>query len=151
MRRLRISIVVGVAVVGYLTAPLDSQSPVAGYVKIATGATFIVRGNGELPARPGDGVYQDDVLRTGADGHLGVTLKDDTRVSLGPVSEIRLSRFQFAPAEGQLELVLRLLRGSAAFVTGRITTLRPEAVRIETPSTIVGVRGTHLAVRIEWP
>ena len=102
-------------------------------------------------SRAGDGVYQDDGLRTGADGHLGVTLKDDTRISLGPQSEMRLSRFQFSPAEGQLALVLRLLRGSAAFVSGRIAGLRPEAVAIETPHTIVGVRGTHLAMRVEGP
>jgi hypothetical protein len=44
---------------------------------------------------------------------------------------------------------MKLLRGSAAFVTGRIADLRPEAVRIETPNTIVGVRGTHLAIRTD--
>jgi hypothetical protein len=149
MRRLAVSVVGGVAMVGCLTAPLESKGPVAGYVKLASGSAVIVRGDGELPARPGEGVYQDDALRTGAGGHLGVTLKDDTRVSLGPNSEIRLSRFQFSPAEGQLELVMRMIRGSAAFVAGRIAGLRPGAARIETPSTIVGVRGTHLAIRIE--
>jgi hypothetical protein len=149
MRRLAVSIVAGAVVVGYLTAPLECQSPVAGYVKLASGSAVIVRAGGELPAHPGAGVYQDDGLRTGAGGHLGVTLKDDTRVSLGPNSELRLSRFQFAPAEGQLELVMKMLRGSAAFVAGRIAGLRPGAVRIETPNTVVGVRGTHLAIRVE--
>jgi hypothetical protein len=149
MRRLAVSIVAGVAVVGCLTAPLESRSPVAGYVKLASGSAVIVRDGRELPARPGEGVYQDDGLRTGAGGRLGVTLTDDTRVSLGPNSELQLSRFQFSPAEGQLELVMKLLRGSAAFVAGRIAGLRPGAARIETPSTIVGVRGTHLAIRIE--
>ena len=115
------------------------------------GAGVILRAGGELPARPGEAVYQDDGLRTGTDGHLGVTLKDETSVSLGPGSEIRLSRFQFSPAEGQLALVMKLLRGSVAFVSGRIASLRPEAVRIETPSTIVGVRGTHLAIHAEGP
>ena len=149
MRRLAVSLVAGVAVVGCLTAPLESQSPVAGYVKLASGSAVIMRGGGELPARPGEGVYQDDRLRTGAGGHLGVTLKDDTRVSLGPNSAIRLSRFQFSPAEGHLELVMKMLRGSATFIAGRIAGLRPGAVRIETPSTVVGVRGTHLAIRVE--
>jgi hypothetical protein len=151
MRRLGISIVVGMAVIGRLTAPLESQGQPAGYIKIVMGAGVILRAGGELPARPGEAVYQDDGLRTGTDGHLGVTLKDETRVSLGPDSEIQLSRFQFSPAEGQLALVMKLLRGSAAFVSGRIASLRPEAVRIETPSTIVGVRGTHLAIRTEGP
>ena len=35
--------------------------------------------------RPGGAaVFETDTLRTGADGTVGITLKDDTRVSLGP-------------------------------------------------------------------
>ena len=79
----------------------------------------------------------------------GITLKDDTRVSLGPNSEIDLSEFKFSPAEGELGLVMKLLRGVAAFVTGRIGQLRPDAVRIETPATIIGVRGTHFVIQAE--
>ena len=104
-----------------------------------------------MPAHPGDAVYENDELRTGADGRLGVTLKDDTRVSLGPNTEIALSEFKFSPAEGHLGLVLKILRGVAAFVTGQIARLQPDAVRIETPTSIIGIRGTHLAVRIEGP
>ena len=42
---------------------------------------------------------------------LGLTLKDDTRLSLGPSSEIRLDRFAYAPAEGRLGFVLNVVRG----------------------------------------
>jgi hypothetical protein len=143
------SIVVGVLVVGLLSARLQAQGQPAGYVKVVTGAALIIRGGAEMPARPGDAVYQKDGLRTGAGGRLGVTLKDDTRVSLGPNSEIDLSEFRFSPAEGELGLVMKLLRGVAAFVTGRIGRLRPDAVRIETPATIIGVRGTHFVIQAE--
>ena len=102
-----------------------------------------------MPARPGDAVYQQDGLRTGASGRLGVTLKDDTQVSLGPNSEMGLSEFKFSPAVGELALVMKLLRGVAAFVTGRIGRLRPDAVRIETPATVIGIRGTHIVVQAE--
>ena len=107
------------------------------------------RGGAERPARPGDAVYESDKLRTRADSRLGVTLKDDTRISLGPNSEIDLSEFKFSPAEGQLGLVLKLLRGVAAFVSGRIVSLRPDAARIETPATVIGVRGTYLVILAE--
>jgi hypothetical protein len=143
------SIVAGVLAVGFLSAPLHAEGQPAGYVKVVTGAALIIRGGAEMPARPGDAVYQQDGLRTGADGRLGVTLKDDTRVSLAPNSEIDLSEFKFSPAEGELGLVMKLLRGVAAFVTGRIGQLRPNAVRIETPATIIGVRGTHFVVQAE--
>jgi hypothetical protein len=145
------SSVVGVLLAGVLSTPLEPQSQPAGYVKIATGAAVIMRGGAELRARPGDPIYQSDVLRTGVGGQLGVTLKDDTRVSLGANSEIGLSEFEFRPAEGHVALVMKLLRGVAAFVTGRIASLNPDGMRIETPASIVGVRGTHLAVRAGAP
>src|SRR5262249_42019933 len=141
-------IVVGALVVGLLSSTLEAREAPAGYVKIATGAAFIVRAAQAHPARPGDPVYENDALRTGADGRLGVTLKDETRVSLGPNSEIALSEFKYSPAERQLGLVMKVLRGVAAFVTGRIAKLHPDAMHIETPACVIGVRGTHVAVRV---
>jgi hypothetical protein len=93
-------------------------------------------------------VYEADTLRTGVDGRIGVTLNDDTRVSLGPSSEVRLDRFTYAPADSQLSLVLRVVRGVAAYVSGRIAKLAPDAIRLETPAAIVGVRGTTVAMRV---
>jgi hypothetical protein len=145
------STVVGVLLAGLLSAPVEPQGQPAGYVKIVTGTAAIIRGGTEMAARPGDAVYQSDGLRTGADGRLGVTLKDETRVSLGPSSEIALDEFEFSPAEGRLALVMKVLRGAAAFVTGRIANLQPDAMRVETPASIIGIRGTHLAVRVEAP
>ena len=145
------SLVVGVLLAGRLSAPLEPQAQPAGYIKIVTGAAIVLRGGAELPARPGDAIYQDDVLRTGVDSRVGVTLKDDTRVSLGANSEIHLAEFEFHPAEGRLTLVMKLLRGVAAFITGRIAGLNPDGMRIETPASIVGVRGTHLAVQAGGP
>jgi hypothetical protein len=41
------------------------------------------------------------------------------------------------------------MRGVVAYVSGRIAKLAPDAVRIETPAAILGVRGTTLAIRID--
>jgi hypothetical protein len=35
-----------------------------------------------------------------------------------------------------------------AYVSGRIVKLSPDAVRLETPSAIVGVRGTRLVFQV---
>lgn len=121
----------------------------AGRIKIASGSVFIVRANNTMPAKAGQDVYEADTLRTGSDGSVGITLKDDTRLSLGPNSEIRLDRFAFAPAEGKLGFVLKVVRGMAAYVSGRIAKIAPDAVRLETPSAIVGVRGTTLVLRAQ--
>jgi hypothetical protein len=135
--------------VALMTSPAYGQQPAAaGRIKVASGSVFVVRGGTATPAQAGQAVYEADTLRTGADGRLGVTLNDDTRVSLGPGSELRLDRFAYSPAESQLALVLRVVRGVAAYVSGRIAKLAPDAIRLETPSAIVGVRGTTVALRV---
>jgi hypothetical protein len=121
----------------------------AGRVKVASGAAFVVREGRAIAAAPGQVVLEADVLRTGTDGRLGVTLNDDTRVSLGPATEVRVDRFSYGSADGGLGLVLKFVRGVAAYVSGRIAKLSPDAVRLETPAAIVGVRGTTLAIRVD--
>ena len=130
------------------TPALGQPSSAAGRVKVVSGSAFIMRENGLIPARAGQVVFEADGLRTGVDGRIGVTLKDDTRVSLGPSSEVRLERFVYAPAVGSLGLVLKIVRGVKAYVSGQIAKLAPDSVRLETPTAIVGVRGTSLAIRV---
>ena len=138
-----------VVVVALMASPAFAQQPAAaGRIKVASGSVFVVRGGTTQPAQAGQLVYESDSLRTGADGRIGVTLNDDTRVSLGPSSEVRLDRFSYAPAENQLALVLRVVRGMAAYVSGRIAKLAPDSIRLETPAAIVGVRGTTVAMRV---
>jgi hypothetical protein len=137
-----------VVVVALMASPAFAQQPAAGRIKVASGSVFVVRGGASQPAQAGQLVYESDTLRTGADGRVGITLNDDTRVSLGPSSEVRLDRFSYNPAESQLALVLRVVKGMAAYVSGRIAKLAPDAIRLETPAAIVGVRGTTVAMRV---
>ena len=131
------------------TPAMAQQSSAAGRIKVVSGAAFIVRHNATIPAQAGQIVYEADALRTGPDGSLGVTLTDDTRLSLGPASEVRLDRFVYAPGSGNLGLVVKFMRGVAAYVSGRMAKLAPDSIRLETPAAIVGVRGTTLAIRVQ--
>ena len=108
-----------------MAEPAFSQQPVdIGRVKVASGQAFIVRAAGLVPAQAGQAVYQADGLRTGAGGRIGITLRDDTRLSLGPNSEVRLDRFAYAPAESQVGFVLRIVRGVVAYVSGGLPSSR---------------------------
>lgn len=122
----------------------QSAPAAAGYAKIVAGTATVVRGGLGQRLNAGDAIFQGDILQTGADGHIGVTLRDDTRLALGPETQLTVTTFEFAPAEERLGLVLRLARGVLDYVSGRIAKLAPGAIRIETPSSVVGVRGTHL-------
>ena len=137
-----------VLVVAVATPVVAQEKGVAGRIKVATGSAFIVRDGAQTPAQVGQVVFEADGLRTGADGTIGVTLNDDTRLSLGPGSELKLERFTFAPADSAFGLVLKFVKGAATYVSGRIAKLAPDSIRLETPAAIIGVRGTTLAINV---
>jgi hypothetical protein len=148
MRALPVVAVALVLVLVPFGAIAGASSPI-GLVKVTEGMATVQRGDEMLPARLGLAIQEGDVLRTGPDGRMGVVLRDDTRLSLGPETEIRIDRFLFAPAKGHLALVVKMARGVMAFVSGNIAKLSHDAVRVETPVAIVGVRGTQFLVKVE--
>jgi hypothetical protein len=149
MAGLRWSVGVVALVFAAVTPVMAQQTSGAGRIKTVSGSAFIVRDRATIPAQPGQVVFEADAIRTGADGSIGVTLKDDTRLALGPSSEVRLDRFVYAPGSGGFGLALKFVRGVTAYVSGRLAKLAPDSIRLETPAAIVGVRGTTLAIRVE--
>jgi len=129
--------------------PLEAQVPVVGQVKSVAGSAVVVRSGQEMPVTAGLALQESDSLRTGMDTSLGLTLRDGTRLSMGPETSLHLAEYAFAPAESRLGLTLRLVRGTLAYISGRIAQMAPAAVTIETPTSIIGVRGTYLLVSAE--
>lgn len=119
-----------------------------GYVKTLTGDAFIISGDSQQAARVGSAVRRGDRIRTLADGSLGLTLKDNTMMSLGPDTEIGVDEYLYAPARNELRLGARIVRGTLQFVSGIIAKLKPEAVTIATPTATIGVRGTRFLVKV---
>jgi hypothetical protein len=122
----------------------------AGSVKAITGLAQLARhGAAPTPLRPGERIFENDVLTTGAASSLGLILRDNSTVSLGPGSRLVVERFLFAPEKGALASVLRVAKGSAACVTGEIAKLSPESVKLMTPTATIGIRGTHFLVNVD--
>lgn len=138
-----------VAVLGTALSVLAASAAVAqdvGRVKTVKGTVHIEREGRREPAQVGTGVRQADTLVTGPDGAVGVTLADDTLLSTGPNSILVIERFVYDGAKpGALEAALT--KGTLAVVSGRIAKQAPDAMRVKTPSAILGVRGTEFVVR----
>ena len=131
-------------------APAFAQQPSpAGRIKVVSGDAVVVRGNGTVPAQNGLAVYPSDSLRTGKDGRVGITLNDDTQVSIGPSSEVKLDSFVFEPGQGQLALVLKFIRGTAAYVSGQIAKENKDAMKVRTPTSLLAARGTTFVVEVK--
>ncbi len=117
-------------------------------VKTATGDAVIVRGGQRLPARPGDAVYQSDVIETGASGTIGITFIDNTVFSTGPGSQVALQQFSFDSSNFKGEMLVDMRKGSLTVVSGDITRANPGAMKIKTPTSVLGVRGTTFAIQV---
>lgn len=123
----------------------------AGRVKTSRGAAWIERAGARQPATVGTAVRQDDVIVTGADGAVGITFADDSRLSIGPDTTLAIERFAFNPTthEGAHETSLR--SGTLAAVSGKLAHQSPDAMKVRTPAAILGVRGTEFVVRTGEP
>ena len=81
MRSTRTTLVVALLFLGaWPAAAQDSQ--VVGRIKSTAGSVSIVPQASTVPAQAGQALYQTDSVRTGADGHAGITLKKEPRFRL---------------------------------------------------------------------
>ena len=144
-----VSQIVPAAIFAALAFSAVSSAAEIGQIKNTTGQVFLLRNNQQQPAKPGDTVEQADIIITGANGSFGMTLIDGTRLSAGPNTRIELKQFRFNPTTQEGESLTELHRGTLAIVSGQIAKRSPEAMKVQTPTTILGVRGTRFAVKVE--
>ncbi len=78
-----------------------------------------------------------------------VTLIDNSRLSAGPNTRVEFKQFRFNPTTQEGESLTQLHRGTLAIVSGQIAKRSPDAMKVQTPTTILGVRGTKFAVKVE--
>ena len=128
-----------------------AQEPlaVAGQVKTLTGSATLIRAGQSEPVVPGMNILSGDQLATAADASLGVTLRDDTTLALGPNARLTLDNFVFDPAADKLGLAARLHRGTFAVLAGQIARLAPDRTKFSTPSANIGIRGTKFVVKVD--
>lgn len=117
-----------------------------GRVKSATGAAAIERARTRVPVAPGTKVLEGDVLVTGGNGRISMTFVDNTRFSAGPNSRVAIDEFKFNRTAGTGTFVTRLDRGSLAVSSGRIAKSRRDAMKLRTPKSLLGVRGTRFVI-----
>lgn len=119
-----------------------------GQVKSANGAAEIVRGSERIPASPGLAVLEGDAVETGADGSIGITFRDNTVFSAGPNTRASFEEFRFDETTMEGSFLTALAAGTMTMATGDLADHDPDSVKVKTPTTVIGVRGTTFAVRV---
>lgn len=108
--------------------------------------TLLQKQGAKRPIERGDPVAADNTIMTDAAGRAAFRFVDDTRLSVGPNSSVRLDKFVFDGATSPSSFVIRATKGLLRFSTGRGD---HEAYRIQTPAATIGVRGTQFDVKIQ--
>lgn len=132
-----------------LYAGADSEDDAyVGQITNLDGHAVILRGDAEVTAEVGSQLFRSDSVRTSRRTTLGIVLSDDTRIAVGPKSELALRAFQFEPAKNVFSMVLDMVRGTFLYVSGQMAKLSPESVRLESPIGAIAVRGTKLLIKV---
>jgi hypothetical protein len=133
-------------------AVLTGAQPAAaeiGRIKSFVGEVAVLRGATRIPASSGFHLDQGDVLVTGKTGRVGVTFLDNTRMALGPNSRITVSEFAYDRSRQTGSFVTSVDRGSLGVVSGNIAKSKRDAMRVRTPTSMLGVRGTRFVVEVK--
>lgn len=129
-------------------APVDASSRVA-TVKTLDGTASVERGGNTLPLAVGAGLRQSDTVVTGSGSTIGLGFEDEALVSLGPNSRLLIDRFRLERGTDHVvssEFRTTLSRGRMAVVSGKIAKSQIDAMKVRTPTALLGVRGTEFVV-----
>jgi hypothetical protein len=122
-----------------------------GQIKTVGGEVHVERDGQRLAAVPGMSVRQADRLVTGADGAVGVTFLDNSLLSAGPGSVLEIDHYSFNSTTHAGRFDASLKKGTLAVVSGKMVKQSPGAMRVRTPASIMGVRGTEFLVHVDAP
>ena len=103
-----------------------------GQIQTASGFVTVTRVGGTIVAvKPGDVVYQGEVIETAADGAVGIIFADGTTFNLSASARMVLDEFVCGPKGAVNAALFSLTRGTFAFVLGKLA--KTGSLRIETP------------------
>lgn len=118
----------------------------AGVVKTARGSAFAERAGARVVLPPGAKVNAGDRIVTAADGYLGMTMRDDTLLTLGPGTVLSLDSYRFDARTHDGNFLASLSKGVLSVVTGLIARRSQDAFVVKTRVSTMGVRGTEFIV-----
>lgn len=129
--------------------PIGKVVTAKGAVTIEHVSTLVVQaslGSQSTSAKIGDSVYLGDVVRTGADGSVGIGFADGTAFNLSSNARIVLNEFVYDPNGTSNSTLFTLAKGTFTFVAGNVA--RTGDMKIDTPVATMGIRGTMPHVEI---
>src|SRR5258706_7022373 len=137
-RAVALVLLAGAAVIRPVAGKADEPSGTAVAVVQATEAEGAASGS-RLLAVEGP-VFMGDRIKTGAIGSADLRFRDETKLVVGPNSQLLIDKFVFANETSAKDVSISAVRGAFRFITGASP---KRAYSIHTPTATIGVQGTQ--------
>jgi len=125
-----------------------TKSPVIGRVaRIKGSLTARAENNIVRSLAKGGPIYEKDILETGSDSFAILVFRDNSRLTLQSESRFIVEKYQYRDAEGD-GAFFKLVRGGLRVLSGLVARRKPGALKVGTPTAVVGVRGTGFDIRL---
>lgn len=125
-----------------IAAPAE---PVANVVALRGTVTAKNAKGVERPLAIKNPIFQDDVLKTGATGRLQLLFTDNSIISLGGASEMKIAEYRWQPGQKDGALRTQIKEGTFRVMGGALTKEAPQNFKTETPTATIGIRGSMYA------
>lgn len=57
--------------------------------------------------------------------------------------------YVFEPKDEKFSIFIKMIKGTFVYVSGAIGSLSPDSIKLETPSSIMAVRGTKMLIEVK--
>ena len=119
-----------------------------GRVLAVTGQLQAQRDGKAVELAAGAEVFVGDALTTAADSQAQVRFDDQSIVALRPDTQFRVDAYSFKGAQQNEQGFFSLLKGGFRTITGLIGKRSRDSYKVTTPTSTIGIRGTHYLVRL---
>jgi len=121
-----------------LQATASAEEPAIGTAKATKNKVEgVINGKNE-PLSTGSGVFTNETVRTGEASVADLVFLDNTNLSVGPTSEVKLDKFVYDPTGSSGTVVIQATKGAFRFVAG---SQDKRIYQIKTPFGTLGIRG----------
>ena len=131
-----------------LLLPVIASANVGSIIQQQGNSVQIKRGSSTLPGGVNAGVNMNDAIVTGL-STLQLRFQDNTTASVTENSRFVIDDFVYDPSRGAGRLNVRVAVGTVRYVSGQIARNNQQNVQVNTPTAVIGVRGTDFFMTVD--
>jgi len=91
-----------------------------------------------------ESIFRDQWIKVGSDGAADLRFRDQSRLTVGPKTEIVLDKFVYDPDANANSGTVELVRGIMRFTSASID----RDIKFKTPTAVIGIRGTTIDIHV---